>query len=65
VTGDRWLPGKYRPTILRVLYAAINAKRHFLALALNDNLDRVYYIKIFMIKVFTAVESGQEICNGI
>ena len=59
------MPGKYRPTILRVLDAAINARRHFLALALNDNLDRVYYIIIFMIKVFTAVESGQEICNGI
>ena len=59
------MPGKYRPTILRLLHAAINAKRHFLALALNDKLDGVYCIIIFMIKVFTVTESGQEICNGI
>ena len=65
MTGDRWLPGKYRLTILKVLDAAINATRHFLALAFNVNLDRVYYIITFMIKVFTAIESGQEICNGI
>jgi len=65
MTGDRWLPGRYRPTVLRVLDAAMNGKRHFLALALNENLNILCYIIIFAIKVFTAGESEQVICNGI
>jgi hypothetical protein len=48
------LPGKYRPTILRVLDAAINGKKHFLALASNENLNNALYIILFEVKVFLA-----------
>jgi hypothetical protein len=37
-----------------VLDAAINGKKHFLALASNDNLNNAFYIILFEVKLFLA-----------